>query len=118
MKDIKLTRYNHDTKKIDDMGTVSGYDLVNSMTTEDVQSFLMDWLNRGMKDYRDGVQVGMLSHYSHRTGQGSLARFALGIIIGLSEQEYTDARNETPVKMGKDIKKMLEDGKLDMGYMI
>jgi hypothetical protein len=71
-----------------------------------------------MKDYRNGLQVGRDFRNAHRSLQGSAIRFALGIIIGLSEQEYTDARNETPVEMAQKIAKMIGDGTLNMGFLI
>jgi hypothetical protein len=92
--------------------------LAKSLTTENMAELLQDYVNSGMKDYRDGAEVGKLLQTSHRTLQASAMRFALGIIIALGEQEYTDARNETPVAMGKQIKAMIEDGTLKMGYMI
>lgn len=92
--------------------------LARSLTLGNMAQLLEDYVNSGMKDYRDGAEVGKLLQTSHRTLQASAIRFALGIIIALGEQEYTDARNETPVAMSKQIKAMIEDGTLKMGYMI
>jgi len=44
--------------------------------------------------------------------------FAFGIIAGLSEQEYTDARNETAVETAKKIKQMIDQGELPFGFYI
>jgi hypothetical protein len=92
--------------------------LAKSLTLENMAELLQDFVNSGMKDYRDGAEVGKLLQTSHRTLQASAMRFCLGVIISLGEQEYTDARNETPVAMGKKIKAMINDGTLEMGYMI
>ena len=92
--------------------------LAKSLTLENMSELLQDYVNSGMKDYREGERVGALLQTSHRTLQASVIRFCLGIIISLSKQEYTDARNEMPVAMGKEIAKLVEDGTLRMGYMI
>jgi hypothetical protein len=102
----------------DDVIETSVYVLSRSMTTQNVADFLDDYLNVGMKDYREGERVGALLQTSHRTIQASVIRFALGIIIGLSKQDYTDARNEMPIAMGKKITKMVETGELEMGWII
>jgi hypothetical protein len=117
-KDVELKRYNYDTKETESLGTVSLYTLVHSITPEQFGELLSDYLNSGMKDFSEGERLGKQLHNQHRTIQASIIRFALGIIMGLSKQEYTDARNETPVAMGKKIASMVENGELKMGYMI
>jgi hypothetical protein len=92
--------------------------LAKYLTLENMAELLQDFVNSGMKDYRDGEVVGKLLQTSHRTLQASVIRFCLGIIVSLGKQDYTDARNETPVAMAKKITVMLEDGTLKMGYMI
>jgi hypothetical protein len=92
--------------------------LAKSLTPDSTAKLLQDFVNSGMKDYRDGEVVGKLLQTSHRTLQASVIRFCLGIIVSLGKQDYTDARNETPVAMAKKITVMLEDGTLKMGYMI
>ena len=92
--------------------------LAKSLTLENMAELLQDFVNSGMKDYRDGEVVGKLLHNSHCTLQASVIRFCLGVIVALGKQEYTDARNETPVAMAKKITAMLDDGTLKMGWMI
>jgi hypothetical protein len=92
--------------------------LAKSLTLENMAELLQDFVNSGMKDYRDGEVIGKLLQSSHRTLQASVIRLCLGIMVSLSKQDYTDARNVVPVEMCKEIAKMLEDGKLSMGYMI
>lgn len=97
------------------------YAYVRSMRNpDDMADFLDDYCNIGMKDYENGVKVGKLCQNKHRTIQGSIIRFCLGVIVGLSDvdERYTDARNEMPVAMGKKIAEMLKDGTLKMGWMI
>jgi hypothetical protein len=83
-----------------------------------ITRFLSDFVNYGMKDYQFGLEIGRNFQREHRTLQGSIIRLCLGIIIGLSEQKYTDPRNEVPVSMAKEIAKQIEDGDLKMGWMI
>jgi hypothetical protein len=116
MKDIKLQTY---TDKWTESGeVVSPYAVARAATPENMAEILDSYCNTGMKDYRDGLEVGEQLHSHHRTIQASVVRFCLGIIIGLSHQDYTDPRNEVPVAMGKKIEEMVKDGTLRMGYMI
>ncbi len=116
--EIELKRYNYDTHETDSLGKVNIYDIVRSMTKENFIYLLSEWVNVGMKDQRNGEEVGIAFHCEHRTLQASFFRWCLGFIVGLSKQEYTDARNETAVKSAKKIAKMLEDGELEMGWLI
>lgn len=71
-----------------------------------------------MKDsFSQGKKNGEFEQSDHCTLQGEVIRFTLGLILGLSEQEYTDTRNEAPAQMGKQIAKMLEDGTLKKGWI-
>jgi hypothetical protein len=74
-----------------------------------------NFLNSGGKQYSSGVEVGKELRTTHRTLQRLAVCFALGIIAGLSEQEYTDARNETAIKTAKKIKEMVDNGELPLG---
>ena len=115
---IILREYN-DYRPEAEIDTVETRLLARNISSSDTFAEILDnYLNHGMKDYREGLAVGRCLTRTHRSLQASAIRFALGIILGLSEQEYTDARNETPVEMGKKIYKMIEDGDLEMGYMI
>lgn len=92
--------------------------VARSLTLQNMADLMDEFLNIGMKDQREGREIGRLLRNTHRTLQGSIYRFCLSVIIGLSEQEYTDARNEVAVRNGKKIAKMVEDGEIEMGYMI
>jgi hypothetical protein len=56
--------------------------------------------------------------FTHRTLQRLAVCFAFGIITGLSEQEYTDPRNETAIQTAKKIAQMLEKGDLPLGLYV
>lgn len=89
-------------------------------TEKDIEfsKMLVSHCNGFSAEYRDGVRVGQLMRSAHRTLQATAFRYMLGIIAGLSEQEYTDARNEVAVASAKKIAKMVQDGELPIGYMI
>lgn len=94
-------------------------EITKNLTRRNLADILSDWLNMGFKDYEDGRALGKMLQTEHRTIQGVIIRFCLGIIIGMSKDvQYTDARNETPIEMGKKLAKMVEDGELNMGYLI
>ena len=116
--DIQLKSWNYDENKMEVLGEVSPYLLGKSMSAENFAEVISNFLNSGMKDYGVGYEVGKIEQSDHRTLQGSLVRFCLGVIIGISEQDYTDARNEKVVELGKKIARMIKDGELNMGYMI
>lgn len=117
-RDIELVEYT-DNGKFELTGEkVSTYTLSRSMSTENMASLLSDFLNVGMKDYREGAIIGECFQTEHRSLQGSAIRFALGIIIGMADQDYTDGRNEVPVAMAKEIKAMIENGALKMGWLV
>lgn len=74
-----------------------------------------NFLNLGGKQYREGNQVGKNLRSTHRTLQRQAICFCLGLIAGLSEQQYTDPRNDDAIKTAKKIKDMLETGQLNCG---
>ena len=118
MSKIILQEYNWDTKETVQVGETSTYTLVRSMNIDDFCQFLDDFINSGGKDYRDGIAVGTKLMSTHRTLQGCLIRFCLGVIVAFAKQDYTDARNEKPVAMARKIAELVKDGTLDMGWMI
>jgi len=44
--------------------------------------------------------------------------FALGMIVGLSEQEYTDPRNATAIETAKKLAEMFRDGEFPLGFYL
>jgi hypothetical protein len=116
---IKLKEYNSGTSHKEETGeTISVYSLAKSLTPETFASLLDDFLNLGGKGYREGKEIGLQLSFTHRTLQHLVICFAFGIIAGLSEQEYTDPRNETAIQTAKKIAQMLEKGDLPLGLYI
>ena len=117
-REITLTHYDYDKKEVVEDGVVSVHTVAKSMTNENMAQLLDNHLNRYNDQFRDGKAVGNMLHHTHRGCQANVGRWALGILVGLGEQEYTDARNEKIVALGKQLKQMLDNEELDMGYMI
>jgi hypothetical protein len=116
---IRLKEYNSVTSHNEETGeTVSLYSLAKSLTPETFASLLDDFLNLGGKGYREGKEIGLQLRFTHRTLQRLVICFAFGIIAGLSEQEYTDPRNETAIQTAKKVVQLIESGELPVGLYI
>jgi hypothetical protein len=116
---IKLKAYNSETSRNEETGeTISVYELAKSLTIENFASMLDDFLNLGGKGYREGKEVGLQLRITHRTLQRLSVCFAFGMIAGLSEQEYTDPRNETAIQTAKKVVQLMETGELPVGLYI
>jgi hypothetical protein len=98
--------------------TISTFTLARSMNSENFAKLLDAYLNFGGKGFPEGNQMGLNIPSTHRTLQRLAICFALGLIIGLSEQQYSDARNETAIKTAKMIAQMMEEGNLPLGLYI
>ena len=116
---IQLKEYNSESGRFDDTGeTLSTHTLARSMTSENFTALFDDFLNLGGKDFRNGKEVGLQLRFTHRTLQRLAVCFAFGIIVGLSEQDYTDARNETAIQTAQKVAEMLEAGEFPLGLYI
>lgn len=85
---------------------------------EKFAEMLGDYMNTFCNEYKKGQEIGKLLQYQHRTLQGSVVRLLLGMLVGIGDTEYFDARNEKGVAVGKKLKEMIENGELNFGYMI
>ena len=118
-REVELTVYNYDTGTYEPAGvTVSVYQLARSLNIQQFAALLDQFLNVGMKQRNEGVKVGKILTASHRTIQRQIISFALGVITGLSDQEWTDARNDTAIATAKRIATMIENGELPVGFFI
>ena len=71
----------------------------------------------------DSITTIQLMQRNAETGmteptRDTISIYALGLIIGLSEQESSDARNETAIKTAKIVAQMMEEGVLPLGLYI
>ena len=118
-KYVDVTHFNYDTNKAEVViPHLSLWLVAKSMSVKQFASMLSDWINSYSVDYNAGEEIGKLFRFQHRTLQGTLYRLVLGILVGLSQQEYTDPRNEVAVRNSKKIAQMLDDGTVERGYMI
>jgi len=116
---IKIREYNPETSRNEETReTISVYTLAKSLTPETFASLLDDFLNLGGKGFREGKEIGLQLRFTHRTLQRLVICFAFGLIAGLSEQEYTDPRNETAIQTAKKVVQMMEAGELPFGCYI
>ena len=116
---INLKAYNSDTSHDEETGeTIDVYTLAKSLTIKNFATMLDDFLNLGGKGFREGKEVGLQLRFTHRTLQRLVVCFAFGLIAGLSEQEYTDPRNETAIQTAKKFVQMMEAGELPVGLYI
>ena len=91
---IKIRGWNSTFSTTEETGeTVSIYTIARSMTLDNFTKLFDEYLNLGGKQYAEGKIIGQKLRYTHRSLQRLAICFAFGIISGLSEQEYTDARN-------------------------
>ena len=116
---IRIKEYNSESGRYEDTDeTLSTHILARSMTPENFTALFDDFLNLGGKDFREGKETGLQLRSTHRTLQRLAICFAFGIIAGLSEQEYTDPRNETAIQTAQKIAQMLEADELPLGLYI
>lgn len=118
-KTIHLRAYNSETGRTEVTGEkLSTYTVAKSLTLENFTALLDAFLNLGGKGFREGKEVGGQLRFTHRTLQRLVVCFAFGLLAGISEQEYTDPRNETAIQTAKKITQMLEDGELPFGLYL
>ncbi len=116
---IQLMQRNPVTGKEEPSGDIlSIYALARSMTPENFTKLFDQYLNLGSKGFPEGKQIGLNLRFTHRTLQRLAICFALGLVIGLSEQQYSDARNETAIETAKKLARMVENGELPLGSYV
>jgi hypothetical protein len=94
------------------------YYIARHITEGQIADLLDDYMNKYSNEYNEGQRIGKMLQTSHRTLQGSVCRLLVGILVGMGDTEYFDARNEKAVALGKQIKAMIEKGEMNFGYMI
>lgn len=125
MKKIVLKSYDYDKKEEVIQGQVSVFVLARSMTFQNFVDFLYEWCTTRGYDYSSGVKLGeaMNREHEHPVLHGSLVRYFIGMIVGLSHRKYFDERNEKSFAVGKKLEGMINSENdapdhLDIGYMI
>ena len=92
--------------------------LARAITPEQFAHLIEDVCNVMGDSFVKGRAVGELLTHSHRTLQRSAILYFLGAIVAMSEQKWTDARNETAIATAKKIAQMVRDGELPFGPFV
>jgi hypothetical protein len=113
---IRIKEYNSKSGRYEDTDeTLSTHTLARLMTAENFTALFDDFLNLGGKDFREGKEIGLQLRFTHRTLQRLAICFVFGIIVGLSEQDYTDPRNQEAIQTAKKVARMMEAGEFPLG---
>ena len=116
---MKVNAYKEGTYEKTGEVEISISDVAHALRDDEkFAEMLGDYMNTFANEYKKGQEIGKLLQSQHRTLQGSLARLFLGMLVGIGDTEYFDARNEKAVALGKQLKAMIEKGELNFGYMI
>ena len=115
---IQLFHWDYDKQQRVEDEVVFISAIARCMTEENFVKLFDDFLNYGGKGWETGKAVGEKFRTTHRTIQASAVRFMFGFLSAISDQNYTDARNETAIKSAKKIKQMLDDNELSGGLYI
>jgi hypothetical protein len=87
------------------------HDLGKVMEAEQLAYLLENMLNGYDNPVTKGNKVGEALQNCHRTLQGCVINFCLGVLIGIISQ-YGDPRNEVGLQTCCKIKELLEKGEL------
>ena len=113
---IRIREYNTESGRYEETDeTLSTHMLARSMSAENFTALFDNYLNLGGKDFREGKEIGNQLRFTHRTLQRLAICFAFGIIVGLSEQEYTDPLNENAIETARKVTQMIEAGEFPLG---
>lgn len=115
---MKVKIYDENGCELPDPLEIPTRSVAKAFTNEQFAEMLGDYMNCFCNEYKKGQEIGKLLQGQHRTLQGSVASLLLGMLVGIGDTEYFDARNEKAVALGKQLKEMIEKGELNFGYMI
>lgn len=113
-ENIVLEQYDYSKKETVTLGEVTSGMIARSINAEQLADIIDDYLN-GMHHANDGLKVGQALLGTHPTLQRLAVVFALDLICGLAEKQYTDGRNEDAIATAKKIKSMMNNGELPLG---
>ncbi len=100
---VKLAHYDHDANDILNDGTITVNHIAKSMTTENFAELLDNRANNLQSSFERGVKAGKILQSTHRTLQRLVIVELLGVVAGLSDQLYTNARNEVAIATAKKV---------------
>lgn len=103
-KEINMREYDGlEVKSYDgeDSMTISVSSLSQRMSKENWNLLLSDYLNNFGNAFTKGYFIGLLFRTEHRALHPNLVDWVMGLLQGLSEQQYLDARNQQAVERAK-----------------
>jgi len=98
--------------------TISTHQIARSMSSENFTRLFDTFINLGAKGFAQGKEMGLQLRFTHRTLQRLAICYMLGVIVGLSEQGHSDARNEEALSTAKKIADMVAKSELPTGLYI
>jgi len=112
---IYLKYWNTESRMTELTGEVVSIDAIAcSMTLLNFAKILDNYLYLNVKSFHDGKLVGLHLRNSKRLLQRFAISFALGMIVGLSEQEHFDFYNAEAIKTAKKLAQMIKFGRLPL----
>lgn len=106
---MKLRKYDYDKGEYVETGEVSLHAVAKSMDPEQFAELLETYTNNMSSGYKRGLETGRKLTRAHRTIQRSIVTELVGVIAGMTDQEYTDPRNEQAIALAKAIKALYEE---------
>jgi len=105
---IELSHYDYDANEVVQDGDVSVRAVAKAMEFEHFAEMLDNYCNTYSSGFERGRRVGKELQRTHNTIQRSIIVELVGVIAGLSDQAYTDARNADAVALAKKIAALYE----------
>lgn len=116
MDTVELKDWDYDEKKWADKGSVSLHLLARNLDNEQFSTLIDNWLNSISRNgFVAGKEIGETLRTTHRSLQREAVLLAFGILAGIANQNYTDARNRDAILSAQKISKMVEAGELPFG---
>lgn len=112
---VELKHYDYITKEYVVDGEIDTYTVAKSLDAESFAAIFETFINSYTGH---GLEVGRILRKSHHTLQRLVVVFALNMLKGLAEQNYTDPRNKDAIETARKITQMLKDGELSTGMMM
>lgn len=110
---MRTINFEKDGEKVEVTASTIG----RAIDAKDLAEIIDTFLNRSGR-FNSGEEVGLELRTTHRSLQRLVVEFSLGVLDGISQQEYVDVRNGQAIATAKKIAKMRENGELNIGAFI
>ena len=106
---VELSHYDYTANEVVQDGDVSVHTLAKSIEVEQFAELLDNYCNSFHSRFERGVKTGEILRETHRTLQRSIIVELLGVVAGLSKQDFTDARNERAIALAKKVAELVDE---------